>query len=287
MDIKWCIKCIQCISIWKYKSIEWKCGGGWEIQPSTSDAYGVPGLLYGKSKTGGAPGFAYFMFLQPYDARKNWVEETWVFSGQRADINSSGQEQPISKVFWYLEGGGTFWTEGDITCYGTVSAASSSIIVSDRNKKHDINELPEELTKSFILNLKPVLYKYNDGTSDRTHWGMISQDVEETLNLLNIDTKDFAGFVKSPHKEIHYEAILDEKGNLTYDEEGNLCQERIEEIIEGEYDYSLRYEEFIAPIIKTVQIQQNEIVELKESIKQQQQEFNKFKNDVEIILKTS
>ena len=37
--------------------------------------------------------------------------------------------------------------------------------------------------------------------------------------------------------------------------------------VDGEYIYGLRYEEFIAPLIKTVQIQQEEIEDLKEEIK--------------------
>ena len=50
------------------------------------------------------------------------------------------------------------------------------------------------------------------------------------------------------------------------DENGNELKKPIEETVEGEYDYSLRYDEFIAPLIKVVQAQQQEINSLKEDI---------------------
>ena len=94
-----------------------------------------------------------------------------------------------------------------------------------------------------------------DGTSGRTHYGFIAQDIEELMNTLNMDSKDFAGFIKSPKKITKYE-----------DENGKKLKKPIEEVIEGEYDYSLRYDEFIAPLIKVVQEQQKEIERLKEMI---------------------
>ncbi len=42
--------------------------------------------------------------------------------------------------------------------------------------------------------------------------------------------------------------------------------EPVEEIIEGEYDYSLRYDEFVAPIIKVIQSQHEEIEALRQQV---------------------
>ncbi len=44
-------------------------------------------------------------------------------------------------------------------------------------------------------------------------------------------------------------------------------------MIEGEYDYALRYDEFMAPLIKVVQEQQK-------TIKQQQKEIEQIKKDI-------
>ena len=105
--------------------------------------------------------------------------------------------------------------------------------------------------KDFILGLNPVSYKFNDGTSGRTHFGMIAQDVEELMAHQGISSMDFAGFIKSP------------KIKTVTDEEGTVIEEKV---IENEYLYGLRYEEFIAPIIKTIQLQQKEINALNERI---------------------
>lgn len=152
--------------------------------------------------------------------------------------------------------------------WNTIFAASATIQTSDVNKKHDINELDDDVTKQLILGLIPKSYKFNDGTSGRTHYGLIAQDVEELLEKLEIDTKDFAGFVKSPKVKEYEIDKQDKEGNVVLDEGGNPQKELIREDIEGEYDYSLRYEEFISPLIKVVQMQQKMIEDLKADIQQ-------------------
>lgn len=158
------------------------------------------------------------------------------------------------------------------------------IVTSDRNKKTNINALDDELTKRFIRGLIPYSYKMIDGTSDRTHTGLIAQDIEELLNKLNIDTKDFAGFIKSPRTREIEEQVIDEEGNSVLDENGNEETKVRVETIEGEYDYALRYEEFISPLIRFVQLQDKDISELKEIIKQQQQSIDELTELVKKLL---
>lgn len=121
--------------------------------------------------------------------------------------------------------------------WGTLYATSGTINTSDRDLKHDIEELPE-IYKRFILKCHPVRFKYNDGTSDRYHTGFISQEVEEVMQELNINSKDFAGFVKAPIYE-----IINEDGE--YDTSSPITG----------YLYMLRYEEFISPAISVIQEQ--------------------------------
>ena len=104
----------------------------------------------------------------------------------------------------------------------------------------------------------PSSYKFVDGTSDRTHYGLVAQDVEELLKSLGMDSKDFGGFIKSPRPKMVEVEVENENGETITE-----LQE-----VEGEYeyDYSLRYEEFIAPLVKMVQIQQTEIESLKAEI---------------------
>ena len=150
--------------------------------------------------------------------------------------------------------------------WSTIYSSSPSISTSDKNEKNTINELDETLASEFIMGLKPVSYKYNNGTSGRTHTGLISQDIEELLSNLGLDSSDFAGFIKSPKTERTETEKKDDDGNVINDENGNPIVETKEHIIENEFTYGLRYEEFISPIIKVIQMQQREITELKNKI---------------------
>ena len=135
--------------------------------------------------------------------------------------------------------------------WSNVYSSSALTVTSDRRKKKEIKEFDPGFIKSFIMGIKPVSFKFIENQSDRTHYGMISQDIEELLEALQMPSSDFAGFIKSPKEEENY------------DENGDLVDVRI---IEGEYNYGLRYEEFISPLIKMVQMQQKEIEELKVKI---------------------
>lgn len=119
-------------------------------------------------------------------------------------------------------GGGKLW--------GSWYLGNSTAITSDENKKNSIEDLPENYSVLFG-NLRPVRYKYNNGTSDRFHTGFIAQDVEEALMKSEISTSDFAGYVK------------DENG-----------------------DCYLRYEEFIALAVKEIQSLKKQNTELERKL---------------------
>lgn len=137
----------------------------------------------------------------------------------------------------------------------TVYAINGTINTSDRNEKKEITELNSKIT-DFVLKLKPVSYKFKVGK--RTHFGLIAQDVEETMTELGMTDMDFAGLckdqkTKSVKKKVEIEGIEREID--------------VDEPIEGQYTYGLRYEEFIAPLIYMVQKLQKEVEELKGRIK--------------------
>lgn len=134
-----------------------------------------------------------------------------------------------------------------------IYAQTSVISTSDRNQKKDIVPM-DESARAFIMGLVPSTYKFINGTSDRTHYGLIAQDVEELLESLGLSGKDFAGFIKAPKYTWEEKVIIGE--------DRKLKKERTKKVLDGEYSYSLRYEEFLAPLIKTIQLQQKEIEEL-------------------------
>lgn len=142
----------------------------------------------------------------------------------------------------------TDWTQRDnFTSLGSegsrwkqLYAATSTIATSDARMKEEIADI--EGAKELILNLKPRQYRMSDGESGRTHYGMIAQEVKEAMTAAGIE--DFGGYVRSP---------LEDDGDP-------------ETAAEEDVRYGLRYEEFIAPLIATVQAQQKQIEALEKRI---------------------
>lgn len=131
--------------------------------------------------------------------------------------------------------------------WAQIYSTTASISTSDRNEKKDIETLDENRMYRFINAIDPVSYKFIENTSDRTHFGMIAQQIEEAMQEVGLSDKDFAGYIKSPKVR----TIESPKGTEDTWEE-----------VPGEYTYGLRYEEFISPIISCVQHQAKLIDEL-------------------------
>lgn len=121
--------------------------------------------------------------------------------------------------------------------WGDIYSSNSVISTSDREKKNSIAyDIDARYDVLWDL-LKPCTGKFNEGTSDRTHMFLISQDVEDAIAEAGLTSQDFAAFIKSPKQ--------DENGNA----------------IEG-YNYALRYEEFIPMCIRQIQKLQARVAEL-------------------------
>jgi len=116
-----------------------------------------------------------------------------------------------------------------------VYAQSGTIITSDKRQKTDIEPLDERYIR-FAKGLLKLVRKFKliNGQSGRTHIGWSAQDVGELMTECGISDMEFAGFIKSP---VYEKKLLDEYGNETQDYDTSS------EIID--YNYGLRYEEFI------------------------------------------
>ncbi len=121
-----------------------------------------------------------------------------------------------------------------------VWATNTTIQSSDWHKKTAI--LPTRLGSDFIYGLKPKEFVWKDG-GVRTHHGFISQDVKALLDEQGVDTKDFAGYI---HGHTELQDGMDP-----------------EDFISEEY-FGLRLQEFIAPLVATIQ-EQNERIKALES----------------------
>lgn len=100
-----------------------------------------------------------------------------------------------------------------------VYARDGIITTSDIRAKDDISMLDTDDMIKFIVGLNPVSYKLKDDPS-QLHYGLIAQEVEDVIDDMGIE---FGGLMKSDGL------------------------------------YGLRYEEFIAPLIKVIQRQQYQI----------------------------
>lgn len=157
-------------------------------------------------------------------------------------------------------------------------AVNGTISTSDARMKKDISyigresnydtKLSDSSLMTFIMELKPVVFRRKDGESGRPHHGLISQDVEEALKTAGIT--DHAGFIKSPktksvEKERETEKTVKKEDGTVETVKGTEKYTTQEEI-PGEYIYSLRYEEFIADLLRFCQILYDKSVEQDEKI---------------------
>lgn len=156
--------------------------------------------------------------------------------------------------------------------WNSIWATNGAIQTSDRREKKEISyigtqtaydtSMSDETLVKFVRGLGVVVYKRKNGESGRLHHGFIAQDVEALMQELDI--KDHAGFIKSPKTET---VKVEEEAEETYTDETDgqtktrtVIQKREEQKeIPGEYIYGLRYEEFIADIVRFVQLQDEKI----------------------------
>ncbi len=229
------------------------------------------GLEIGNSNSSGGLSFLDFHFgisaSEDYNVRMlNNSNQGFLFSTATKNIFSIDNSNfgfnvnaiPVADNTYSSGASGKRWTE--------IWASTGTINTSDREQKERVNET--NLGLDFILKLKPVSWKWKDEPAQeieevkykktydnkgrfkelvpeknikiipekkykRLHHGFINQDIEDLLKEKNIATNDFSGFV------------LDKETGVR----------------------ALRYDSFIAPIVKAVQEQQKMIQELKQEIK--------------------
>lgn len=153
---------------------------------------------------------------------------------QQVYINSYGNFVPLQSGTMRCGGSQGKWSE--------VWAENGTIQTSDRNLKHDIEDIDERYVE-FITKLMPKRFKMNSGTSGRYHMGFIAQDVEDLLTECGIESIEFAGLIKDVYK----------------DDDGN----------DVEY-YALRYSEFIAPLIAAWQRTEDKLNKLIDLLKERE-----------------
>lgn len=122
----------------------------------------------------------------------------------------------------------------DVYLKGSFIGSVSGSVVSDRDKKNSITDVSEKYDTLFD-GLIPRLYKYNDGTSGRTHVGMIAQEVKSSMDEANISSLEFAAYIETTE-------------------------------LDGSTVCGLRYEEFISLNIWQIQKLKQRVAELEQIV---------------------
>lgn len=106
----------------------------------------------------------------------------------------------------------------------------TAVSTSDKRKKKFIKKLAGKYLELF-KKLRPVTFKYKNGTSGRAHVGFIAQEVEQAMKECGITNEEFGGLV-----------------------------------IQDNGEYGLRYEEFVALQTAAVQDLQKKVEELERRV---------------------
>lgn len=202
-----------------------------DLYGATVNLYNASGKVRGEMTITGATTASTAIELNSYGSLRLTADEGDVFikcgGGEYIQITDGGDiifgladVVPNNTETWDLGSTQKTWD--------TVYCATCTADTSDRNKKNSI-VYGLDAYDALFDGLRPITYKLNSGKSGRRHMGLCAQDVEQLLADCGISTLDCAAFIKAPQT----------------DDEGNE--------IEGQFDYALRYGEFISLLIEQVQ----------------------------------
>lgn len=150
--------------------------------------------------------------------------ESGMSSGKNA-TEHQGDFIPARDDFFDLGSNST----GYVRRWDDIYATNGTIQTSDETEKTNITS--SDLGLSFVNDLRPVSYKWVG--KQRTHYGLIAQEVSSSLDTIGKTTNDFAGIVT-----------------------GSLM--------------GIRYNELISPMIKAIQELSDEVNQLKLQLSQSQ-----------------
>jgi len=150
--------------------------------------------------------------------------ESGMSSGKNA-TEHQGDFIPARDDFFDLGSNST----GYVRRWDDIYATNGTIQTSDETEKTNITS--SDLGLSFVKELRPVSYKWIG--KQRTHYGLIAQEVSSSLDTIGKTTNDFAGIVT-----------------------GSLM--------------GIRYNELISPMIKAIQELSDEVNQLKLQLSQSQ-----------------
>lgn len=192
------------------------------IDSSSAASYSVP--FSPKTSKGTLSISSYHTLLQKYPGATIRCQADFLPTESATGPQSSGS------MGWNLGDKKAWWRDAYIREHPTEG--------SDVNLKNNIVGLHNQIIlNDFFDLLQPVSYQWIDGTSGRTHFGLIAQDVKQALLEAGLTTQDVAAY----------------------------CEWKKED---GSIGCGLRYGEFIALCIDQIQKLKKEVSSLKEELKE-------------------
>ena len=173
-------------------------------------------------------------------------------NGDKSSIElykSNDSSSPITVLRPSINGGA--YLGNNSRAWNTVYATNTQI-QSDRKLKRDIVDIQKPA--DFIMGLRPQQYKmvYSDTVEGRLHYGFIAQDVAQLADDLGLgDLSLYQASVITTEDKETIEKYYDPNDTAIKDKQ---------------LAWSLNYNEIVAPLVATVQQQQEEISSLKERI---------------------
>jgi len=214
------------------------CGGEFEVE--VNDGASIPtvkgiNILFDGDETTGGPLVtnAYGIYLNVIDAGNTWPSTVYgIYMNDNGNITDN---QIAGDLYPATDSSYTLGTSS--LCWSNIYGDAGVTSCSDRKWKENVVASPFGL--DFIKRLDVIEWNFNKDkgeTHKRKFHGMLAQDVLTVVEEMGFEYEDFSGVV-----------------------------------ISGD-NYGLRYEQFIAPLILSVQEVDSEVVQLKKRVKELESE---------------
>jgi hypothetical protein len=190
-------------------------------------------------------------------AKQQWVSgstTTFYHTNSNLRMDANGNFFPVTDNIVSLGANGNRWT--------AVWAANGTIQTSDPRTKSDIQD--SALGLNFINKLRPVSYKFKVGGNRLVEEKIVKEaEYDENGNLIRAAITEkviepFAG--KRTHYGLLTTNVKESLGDLDF---GGYIKTNLDD---PESEEALRYDEFIAPLIKAVQELSAEVESLKSKL---------------------
>ena len=257
----------------KYVQIE-RQGSGWGSQPTLIRVVGGKVDIDGDNTSTQADleaKYGYFASGAINQLQLNYNSYQTTLGNVRGTMYLGGDLDPA-----YSNSGNSTKDMGSTSRYWDEIYADNFNNESDERLKENISG--SELGLDFINSLRPVQYNFKQSTKKRTRYGLIAQEVSASLGQFGKTTQDFKGLntgsskvarVESKFNKPISEIVSSGSHYLHTNLEGTGSEEITQEWVDNEIsesNWTLTYNEFISPLIKSVQELSAKVTQLENQI---------------------